>query len=159
VPGTPADVEAPVTVLSRRHWAATHEAAHLTVAFMLGVKIAYAWVFDDGRGLAQTAHTAAGYPADSLLDHATVALAGNWADMSYWSEKDWKNTLELGELVRKRVGEDEAWRRHWVLGAGERAAALLRDPRGRRASISVAAALYERGTLDGADAVLIMEGA
>jgi hypothetical protein len=46
-----------------------------------------------------------------------------------------------------------------VLGAGERAAALLRDPRGQRASISVAAALYERGTLDGADAVLIMEGA
>lgn len=104
MPGTPADVEAPVTVLSRRHWAATHEAAHLTVAFMLGVKIAYAWVFDDGRGLAQTAHTAAGYPADSLLDHATVALAGNWADMSYWSEKDWKNTLELGDWSESASG-------------------------------------------------------
>ncbi len=158
--------------LDARRRAATHEAAHLVLDWRLGLVIVtatvdparvaeggpgcYGWVKSELTG-PQTLRD----PMDSLSDRATGALGANFAAGSGWSASDWDAARAYADKAWRRAGRgnEEAWKGHWLNDARKRAESILREPKSVHATVAVGAVLYEWGTLEGPEAVLIMEGA
>jgi hypothetical protein len=89
------------------------------------------------------------------------SLGANFAAGSAWSPGDWDAVQVYADKAWHRAGYgfEEAWKGRWLNAARKRAQSILREQKSVRASVAVGVVLYERGTLDGGQAVPIMEAA
>jgi hypothetical protein len=158
---------------SRRH-AAAHEGIHLVLAWRLGLVITMATIDPalaakiggaSCYGLVKTELTGAQTlrdPLESLQDRAAESLGPNFTEGVAWSERDWWDARGYADKAWARAGDGraaDAWKDAWLNGQRRRARSIVLEPRSVRAFAAVSETLLKRETIDGTEAVWVMESA